>query len=388
MHDKLFSRGEQAQYSRHFLVNDFGVEGQACLKAGRVLVVGAGGLGCPALMYLAAAGVGHIGIVEDDTVEVSNLHRQTLFGINDVGEAKGAIARKKLLGNNPYIDIEHFHDRLDEDNVMDYVQQYDVVLDGTDNFITKYLLNDACYLSGKPLIYASISQFEGQIAVFNVTDTDGQRSTNLRDIFPEPPPAGLSENCGEAGVLGVLPGIIGSLQALQAIRILVGLGESLADKMILFDAMSLQMRNVLMRHREANPLSGKQPSISWPRAVTARCGLAIGAEYSISAHELERRLRSGERMQLIDVRDPHEHSAISLGGINMPLIDRRLRLSHPVEAIDTVIYCKTGVRSVKALNEIMAIVGEGVCRSLTGGLDGYIAAGCRERLSMAGPHDE
>ena len=178
MSDERFSGDEQAHYARHFLVKGFGPEGQARLKAGKVLVVGAGGLGCPALMYLAAAGVGHIGIVEDDTVDVSNLHRQLLFGVGDIGAPKGAVARQKLLDNNPHIDIRHFAERLSQSNVLAYVQGYDVIVDATDNFTTKYLLNDACYLGGKPLVYASISQFEGQVGVFNLTDAEGRRSTN------------------------------------------------------------------------------------------------------------------------------------------------------------------------------------------------------------------
>lgn len=384
MYDALFSAEERAQYSRHFLVKGFGVEGQARLKASRVLVVGAGGLGCPALMYLAAAGVGHIGIVEDDTVEASNLHRQLLFAANDVGKAKGQVARQKLLGNNPHIDIEHFNHRLNEDNVLSYVQRYDVIIDATDNFATKYLLNDACYLSEKPLIYASISQFEGQVAVFNVMDAWGQRSTNLRDIFPEPPPTGLSQNCGEAGVLGVLPGIVGSLQALQAIKILTGLGESLADRMNLFDALSLQMRHVTLRHRASNPLGGEQRSIFRPQSIEAHCGMAIAEHYLISPQTLEQRLRVGGPLQLIDVRDDHEHLAISLGGINIPLDELPTRLSREVAVVETVVYCKSGVRSFKALHAIIAVVGEGRCRTLVGGLEAYVAAGYRERLSNAG----
>lgn len=381
MDDELFSHDEKAHYARHFLVKDFGTEGQARLKAGKVLVVGAGGLGCPALMYLAAAGVGNIGIVEDDTVDVSNLHRQLLFGVNDIGQPKGAVARQKLLANNPYVDIEHFNQRIDEGNVLAYVQRYDVILDATDNFATKYLLNDACHLAGKPLIYASISQFEGQIAVFNLLEASGRRSTNLRDIFPEPPPADLSQNCGEAGVLGVLPGIVGSIQALEAIKILAGLGEPLANRMTLLDALGMQVRNVTVRHRASNPLSGEQPSIHQPQVIEARCAVAVGEQYCISPKALEERLRNGEPLQLIDVRDGDEHLAVSLGGINIPLGELSRRLPQTVVATDTVVYCKSGVRSLKALHAINAIVGEGRCRALTGGLDAYVAAGYQERLN-------
>lgn len=377
----MFNHDEKAHYARHFLVKDFGPEGQARLKTGKVLVVGAGGLGCPALMYLAAAGVGNIGIVEDDTVDVSNLHRQLLFGINDVGHPKGAAARQKLLANNPHVGIEHFNQRIDEGNVLAYVQRYDVILDATDNFPTKYLLNDACYLAGKPLIYASISQFEGQVAVFNLFEASGSRSTNLRDIFPEPPPAALSQNCGEAGVLGVLPGIVGSIQALEAIKILAGLGEPLANRMTLIDALGMQVRNVTVRHRASNPLSGEQPSIHQPRVIKARLAAAVGEQYCISPQALEERLRSGEPLQLIDVRDGDEHLSVSLGGVNIPLGDLSQRLPQMEVTTDTVVYCKSGVRSLKALRTINAIVGDGRCRTLTGGLDAYIAAGYQASLN-------
>ena len=384
MNHARFSQDEQAHYARHFLVKGFGPEGQARLKAGKVLVVGAGGLGCPALMYLAAAGVGHLGIVEDDTVDVSNLHRQLLFGVGDIGAPKGAVARQKLLDNNPHIDIRHYAERLSQSNVLAYVQDYDVIVDATDNFTTKYLLNDACYLAGKPLVYASISQFEGQVGVFNLLDAEGRRSTNLRDIFPEPPPAGLAQNCGEAGVLGVLPGILGSIQALEAIKILAEVGEPSANRLMLFDALGLHLRQVSVRHRASNPLSGERPLIHQPQAIEASCAVAVGERYAISALALEQRLRSDVPLQLIDVRDEHEHLALSLGGINIPLSQFSQRLTQAEPAIETVIYCKSGVRSMKALHALNAIVGDGQCRSLTGGLDAYMAAGCRERLSRDG----
>lgn len=380
---ELFSADEKAHYSRHFLVQGFGIDGQARLKAGRVLVVGAGGLGCPALMYLAAAGVGHIGVVENDTVEVSNLHRQLLFGVNDIGTPKGDAARQKLLANNPYVHIEHVNDRIGEDNVLSYVRRHDVIVDATDNFATKYLLNDACYLAGKPLVYASISQFEGQIAVFNCSNASGRRSANLRDIFPVPPPAGLSQNCGEAGVLGVLPGIVGTIQALEAIKLLTGLGEPLVNRLMLFDALNLQMRNVTIRRRSSNPLSGDQPSILLPQVMEDRGALAVGEQYFITPQELERHLCAGKPLQLIDVRDEHEHLAASLGGINIPLNELSQQLRQTATAVDTVVYCKSGVRSLKALHAINAVVGEGRCRTLSGGLDAYVAAGCQERLTVS-----
>jgi adenylyltransferase/sulfurtransferase len=217
--------------------------------------------------------------------------------------------------------------------------------------------------------------------VFNLADSTGGRSANLRDIFPEPPPVGISQNCGEAGVLGVLPGIIGSMQALEVIKILTGLGTPLADKIAIFDALGMEQRNITIRHRAANPLSGDKPIITRPETMQARCAMTLGEQYSISAQELENRLRDPEPLQLIDVREGHEHESLSLGGTNIPLATLSDGRLHTLSAIDTVIYCKSGGRSLKALHTIQTIVGKGRCRSLTGGLDGYITAGCLERLS-------
>lgn len=253
----------------------------------------------------------------------------------------------------------------------------------TDNFTTEYLLNDACYLSGKPLVYASISQFEGQIAVFNLPDAHGRSSTNLRDIFPEPPPAELAQNCGEAGVLGVLPGIIGSIQALEAFKILSAVGEPSVNRLMLFDALSLQLRQVSVRHRASNPLSGERPRIRQPQVIEANCAVTVGAQYAMSPLALEQCLLSETALQLIDVRDGHDHLTLSLGGINIPLRELPQRLAETVAGVETVVYCKSSVRSLKALHAISTAVGEGRCRSLTGGLDAYVAAGCLERLRRA-----
>ena len=221
------------------------------------------------------------------------------------------------------------------------------------------------------------------MAVFNLPDAHGQCSTNLRDIFPEPPPAGLAQNCGEAGVLGVLPGIVGSIQALEAIKILSAVGEPSVNRLMLFDALSLQLRQVSVRHRATNPLSGERPRIRQPRAIEANCTVAVGAQYAISPQALEQRLLSDTALQLIDVRDGHEHLTMSLGGLNMPLSELPQRLTQAAAGVETVVYCKSGVRSLKALHAISAAVGEGYCRSLTGGLDAYVAAGCLERLRRA-----
>lgn len=381
MLEEFFNSGEKEQYARHFSIKNFGIEGQKRLKTGKVLVVGAGGLGCPVLMYLVAAGVGTIGIVEYDRIENSNLHRQLLFSHEDIGLFKGAVAKEKLRANNPHVKIEHFNTLLSEANILDYVAQYDIIVDATDNFTAKYLLNDACFIKGKPLIYASISQFEGQIAVFNLPDGEGSYSSNLRDIFPEPPPIEISQNCGEAGVLGVLPGIIGSMQALEVIKILAKCGTPLTNKIILFDALNMDMRKVSIRRRKNNPLSGESPSIVAPLAIEATCVLSTGLEqYAISPQELELILQSNKSVQLIDVRDTHEHQQSSLGGLNIPLHLLNAEDLHYLKGIETIIYCKSGTRSLKALNAIQSTIGEDSCRSLAGGMDAYIAAGCQERL--------
>src|SRR5207253_1936890 len=348
MSEELFNSGEKEQYARHFSIKNFGIEGQKRLKIGKVLVVGAGGLGCPALMYLVAAGVGTIGIVEYDRIEKSNLHRQLLFNHEDIGLFKGAAAKEQLRSNNPHVKIKHFKTSLSEANVLDYVVQYDIVVDATDNFTAKYLLNDACFIKGKPLVYASISQFEGQIAVFNLSDGKGNYSSNPRDIFPEPPPVGISQNCGEAGVLGVLPGIIGSMQALEAIKILARCGTPLANKLILFDALNMDMRKVSIRRRKNNSLSGESPSITAPLAIKTTCVLNTGLEqHAISPQELELILQSNKPIQLIDVRDTHEHQLSSLGGLNIPFHLLNAEGLHYLKGIETIIYCKSGVRSLK-----------------------------------------
>ena len=236
-----FSKQELARYARHFALPDFGMEGQKRLKNSSVLVVGAGGLGSPMLLYLAAAGVGRIGIIDPDVVDMSNLHRQILYNVADIGKSKAEMAREKLLAMNPHITIDAFQMSLTRDNALDLVAQYDIVADGTDNFQTRYLVNDACVLTGKVNVYASIFRFEGQVSVFNVTK-NGERGVNYRDIFPSPPPPGLVPDCAEGGVLGVLPGIIGSMQASEVIKVLTGIGEPLAGRLFIFDAASFTTR--------------------------------------------------------------------------------------------------------------------------------------------------
>ena len=255
-----FNKAELERYSRHLIIPEFNIEGQRKLKAAKVLVIGSGGLGSPLLQYLAAAGVGTIGIVDYDTVDDTNLQRQVLFGVESVGKPKVEEAKKRILSLNPHISIQTYPTQLTSANAMEIFNGYDLVADGTDNFPTRYLVNDACVLLGIPCVYASIFQFEGQVSVFNYTDPDGEIGPNYRDLFPTPPPPGMVPSCAEGGVLGVLPGIIGSIQALEVIKVLTGIGEPLSGRLFLFDALSFMTRTLRFGRDKANPLSGPNPT--------------------------------------------------------------------------------------------------------------------------------
>ena len=256
MQNSRFLPEELLHYSRQLMLRNFSFRKQLMLRDARVLVVGAGGLGCPALLYLAAAGIGNIGIVEDDFVEISNLQRQTLFTYSDVGKRKGAVAAEKLRQTNKFCNPIHIEARIDDSNIFNLLPGYDVVLDATDNFRTKYLLNDVCYFFGKPLIYASISQFEGQICVFDFRKTDAARM-NLRDIFPEPPPKTIAQDCSEAGVFGFLPGVIGTIQASEVVKLITGDDRSRSGELILFDVANLEINKFAIRADPKNPLPSR-----------------------------------------------------------------------------------------------------------------------------------
>src|SRR6195952_5020502 len=242
-----FSPAEYARYNRHIIIPDFGLAAQQKLKAAKVLVVGSGGLGSPLLLYLAAAGVGTLGIVDFDVVDDSNLQRQVLFGVNEIGKPKVEAAKRRLESLNPYIHLRIYNTHLNSQNAMDIIRDYDVVADGTDNFPTRYLVNDACVLLNKPNVYASIFQFEGQVSVFNYTDAKGNTGPNYRDLYPTPPPPGLVPNCSEGGVLGVLPGIIGCLQASEVIKVVTGIGDNLSGRFFVFDALTFETKKQIGR---------------------------------------------------------------------------------------------------------------------------------------------
>ncbi len=359
------SPAEIARYARHIAIPEFGLPGQKKLKAGRVLVIGSGGLGSPVLLYLAAAGVGHIGIVDFDTVDDSNLQRQVLFTTADIGKSKAETAKERLLALNPHLDITVFKTRFTRENALELVANYDVVADGTDNFPTRYLVNDACVLAGKVNVYASIFQFEGQVSVFNYPQADGSRGPNYRDMFPEPPPPGLVPNCAEGGVLGVLPGIIGSMQASEAIKVLTGVGEPLAGRLFLFDAATFTTRILKVQ---------KSPDTKITELINYEqfCGLETPGELrpvkEITVQELYEWQVQGADFQLIDVREPHEFATANLDAELIPLGTVSAAAHRISKAKKVVIHCRSGVRSAKAIRELEDLFGFENLYNLKGGI--------------------
>lgn len=362
------SPAELARYSRHIVIPEFGEAGQKKLKAARVLVIGSGGLGSPVLLYLAAAGVGHIGIVDFDVVDDSNLQRQVLFGIDDIGKPKAETAKKRLLNLNPHIQITVHNTRFTKENALSLVSQYDVVADGTDNFPTRYLVNDACVLAGKVNVYASIFRFEGQVSVFNYLQSDGERGPNYRDIFPTPPPPGLVPNCAEGGVLGVLPGIIGSLQASEVIKVITGIGDPLSGRLFLFDAASFTTRILKISKKQDTQIT---ELINYD----VFCGLVPDAQEQniaeITVQEFQNWIDAGEDFQLIDVREPFEYSIANLGGELIPLSNVAASASRISRSKKVVIHCKGGVRSANAIRELQQLYGFDNLLNLKGGILAY-----------------
>jgi adenylyltransferase/sulfurtransferase len=360
------SRDEIARYSRHLLLPEVAAAGQSRLKAGSVLVVGAGGLGSPAALYLAAAGVGRIGLADFDTVDVSNLQRQILYDAIDVGRPKVDRGRERLTALNPHVDVAVFPERLTRDNARTAFSGFDVVLDGTDNFATRYLTNDACFLLGKPNVHGSIYRFEGQVSVF-------QRGKGpcYRCLHPTPPEPGLVPSCAEGGVLGVLPGVVGALQATEALKLLLGIGRSLAGRLLLYDALALSFREIAVPRDPACPLCGDRPSITDLVDYDALCGagapvLPEGAE--MSPADVRGWQERGESFQLLDVREPAEAALASIAGsVLVPLGSLPARLHEVDRSRPVVVYCRSGVRSARA---VALLRGAGLSRTynLAGGI--------------------
>lgn len=370
--DIQFSKAELARYDRHIIIPEFGLEAQQKLKAAKVLVVGSGGLGSPLLLYLAAAGVGTIGIVDFDVVDDSNLQRQVLYGKDDVGKLKIEAARDRLEALNPHIEIRLHNTRFTSENALDILQDYDVVADGTDNFPTRYLVNDAAVLLNKPNVYASIFQFEGQVTVFNYTDKNGVLGPNYRDLYPTPPPPGLVPSCAEGGVLGVLPGIIGSLQASEVIKVITGVGEPLNGRLFLFDALHFETRTFKIKRRDDNPLNGANPSIHKLIDYEFFCGLKTEKPIKeITVQEFYNWQVLGEQYQLIDVREPHEYEAANLGAELIPLATVAENAGRFRRDTKVVVHCRSGVRSAKAIRELEEKFGFDNLYNLKGGILAY-----------------
>ena len=372
--DIHFSKEELFRYDRHIIIPDFGFEAQKKLKAAKVLVIGSGGLGSPALLYLAAAGVGTIGIVDFDVVDDSNLQRQVLFGVNEIGKPKVEAAKKRLESLNPYIDIKIYNQQLTSQNALEIIREYDVIADGTDNFPTRYLVNDACVLSGKPNVYASIFQFEGQVSVFNYINKEGEPGPNYRDLYPTPPPPGLVPSCAEGGVLGVLPGIIGSLQALEVIKVITGVGETLSGRFFIFDALNFESRTFRIKRNPSNPLNGENPTIKQLIDYELFCGVKAVEKpiKEITAKELYDLQVRGEDIQVIDVREPHEYEIANIGATLIPLATVSANADKIDRSKKVIVHCKMGGRSAKAIRELEEKFGFTNLYNLKGGILGWI----------------
>ncbi|MEW5915539.1 MAG: molybdopterin-synthase adenylyltransferase MoeB [Gemmatimonadota bacterium] len=336
---------ELTRYSRHLLLPEVGKAGQEKLKSARVLVVGAGGLGSPALLYLAAAGVGTLGIVDFDVVDVSNLQRQVLFGTSQLGQGKTDAAEARLHDLNPHVTIVRHQERLSRFNALDLFRVYDVVVDGTDNFATRYLVNDACVLTGKPNVYGSIFRFDGQASVF-CTD----EGPCYRCLYPEPPPPGLVPSCAEGGVLGVLPGLVGVLQATEAIKLLLGVGDTLVGRLLLVNALAAAFRTVRVRRNPTCPACGTR-AITQLRDYEAWCGaVPLEGVPEVAPRELAARAVRGEQLQIIDVREPHEWELVRVDGARLIPLAQIDAQWHTLDATREVfVYCKGGVRSAQAV---------------------------------------
>jgi adenylyltransferase/sulfurtransferase len=346
------TREEIARYSRHLIMPEVTIAGQRRLKAGSVLLVGTGGLGSPAALYLAAAGVGRIGLVDYDVVDESNLQRQVVHDTSFIGKPKLDSARARLNALNPHVQIETHATSISSDNALQIMKDYDVIVDGTDNFETRYLTNDACYLLKKPNVYGSIFRFEGQASVFWP-----DKGPCYRCLYPEPPPPGLVPSCAEGGVLGILPGVVGTIQATEALKILLGVGEPLVGRLLLYDALAMSFEELKLRRDPKCPLCGENPTIKELQDYVAFCGTGRGegeeAVEEITARELKRRRDAGEALEVIDVRDPHEWEICRIPGTRLVPLGSLSEHLHEFDSSKTyVMHCKSGVRSAKAIGQL------------------------------------
>jgi adenylyltransferase/sulfurtransferase len=350
--DLKLSKEEIQRYSRHLIMPEVGMEGQLKLKRARVLTIGTGGLGAPLGLYLAAAGVGHLGLVDFDVVDASNLQRQVTFTTADVGKPKSEAAKARLSALNPTIEIVSYETRLTSDNALELFRDYDIIVDGTDNFPTRFLVNDACVLLGKPNVYGSIFRFEGQATVFGYPG-----GPCYRCLYPEPPPPGLVPSCAEGGVLGVLPGIVGSIQAMETIKLILGTGEPLVGRLLLFDALAMRFRELKLKNNPDCPVCGEHRTITKLIDYEAFCGIR-GEEApamtdgisEITATELKARQDRGEKLFILDVREPHEYQICNLNGKLIPLGELPRRVNELDSSVEMVVHCRSGKRSADAIH--------------------------------------
>jgi len=372
------NKDEILRYSRHLILPEVGMEGQVKLKNAKVLMVGAGGLGAPVGLYLAASGIGRIGIVDFDVVDFTNLQRQVIHGTKDVGRRKLDSAAESMLDINPYMKVDKYEVALTSENALDIIKDYDMVIDGTDNFPTRYLVNDACVILKKPNVYGSIFRFEGQSTIYAYPGGPCYRCS-----YPEPPPPGLVPSCAEGGVLGILPGIIGLMQATEAVKLILGVGEPLIGRLVLYDALAMRFREMKVRRNPECPVCGDNPSIKelidyhqfcgvpnpkdvQPEPEPVKSGFESDTEIDVVA--LKSRLDRGDKFQFIDVREPHEYQIASIPGAKLiPLGQIQARVNEFNTADDIVVHCKSGVRSGKAV-DFLKTAGFKRVKSLKGGI--------------------
>ncbi len=365
---------EILRYSRHLLMPEVGLEGQAKLKDSSVLIIGTGGLGSPVAMYLAAAGVGRIGLVDYDVVDFTNLQRQIIHGTSTLGERKVHSARDRMLDINPEVQVDVYDEPFTSENAFRIAEPYQVIVDGTDNFPTRYLVNDLSVLTGKPNVYGSIFRFEGQLSVFWA-----EQGPCYRCLFPEPPPPGMVPSCAEGGVFGVLPGTIGTLQATEALKLLLGIGEPMIGKLLLFDALDMSFEELRLKKNPNCRVCSENPEVTELIDYEAFCGVPshdreegmLAGEWEIDPAELAKRLEQGERVRLIDVREPHELQISSIEGAELfPLGGLAARLHELDSADEMVVFCKTGARSARAV-ELLAGAGFRKQKNLRGGINAW-----------------
>jgi len=362
------SNEEIARYSRHLILPEVGLEGQKKLKAARVLMIGTGGLGSPLGLYLAAAGIGTLGIVDFDVVDESNLQRQIIHGTKDVGRPKIASARDRLQDINPNTNIEAFETRLTSENALELFREFDVIVDGTDNFPTRYLVNDASVLTGKPNVYGSIFRFEGQASVFWA-----EKGACYRCLYPEPPPPGLVPSCAEGGVLGVLPGIVGTIQANEVIKVILGAEGILLNRLLLFDAWRMRFRELKLKKNPACPICGTNPTIKELIDYEEFCGLNLPVKEDvleeITVSELSEQIKTNPETQVIDVREPHEFEIARIPNTKLIPLSEVVRRAKEIDSSRTaIIHCKSGVRSGKAIRALQESGYKGKLLNLKGGI--------------------